>query len=99
MPTRRAQGLSRSSSCVSLSPDVCPTGEGTLPLCGVSVEVAGHLLCTVGDNPHRLHSEAAFAHLRGVAPVPASSGKTQLATRWDKATPLRGRLRRAFSIG
>ena len=30
-----------------------------------------------GDNPHRLKSEAAFAHLCGVAPLPASSGKTQ----------------------
>ena len=29
-----------------------------------------------GDNPERLRSEAAFAHLCGVAPIPASSGKT-----------------------
>ena len=29
-----------------------------------------------GDNPERLHSEAAWAHLCGVAPVPAGSGKT-----------------------
>jgi transposase len=29
-----------------------------------------------GDNPDRLHSEAAFASLCGVAPIPASSGKT-----------------------
>ena len=28
------------------------------------------------DNPDRLRSEAAFAHLCGVAPIPASSGKT-----------------------
>jgi transposase len=28
------------------------------------------------DNPERLRSEAAFAHLCGVAPIPASSGKT-----------------------
>jgi hypothetical protein len=31
---------------------------------------------TAGDNPERLRSEAAFAHLCGVAPLPASSGKT-----------------------
>jgi transposase len=28
-----------------------------------------------GDNPGRIRSEAAWAHLCGVAPVPASSGK------------------------
>lgn len=52
------------------------TAPRLLTLCGVGVEVAGQLLCTAGDNPHRLHSEAAFAHLCGVAPIPASSGKT-----------------------
>ena len=31
---------------------------------------------TAGDNPHRLRSEAAFAMLCGVAPLPASSGRT-----------------------
>ena len=31
---------------------------------------------TAGSNPDRLHSEAAFASLCGVSPVPASSGKT-----------------------
>jgi len=34
------------------------------------------LVVTVGDNPDRLRSERAFAHLCGVAPIPASSGKT-----------------------
>jgi hypothetical protein len=29
-----------------------------------------------GDNPERLSSEAAFAHLCGAAPLPASSGRT-----------------------
>lgn len=43
---------------------------------GVGTDVAGQLLTTAGDNPARLHSEAAFAALCGVAPVPASSGKT-----------------------
>jgi hypothetical protein len=31
---------------------------------------------TAGDNPDRLRSEGSFAHLCGVAPIPASSGKT-----------------------
>jgi len=47
-----------------------------LALPGVGPEVAGQLLTTVGDNSDRLHSEAAFAHLCGVAPIPASSGRT-----------------------
>lgn len=42
---------------------------------GVGVQVAAQLLITAGDNPDRLGSEASFAHLAGVAPVPASSGK------------------------
>jgi len=43
---------------------------------GVGVETAAQLLITLGDNPDRLGSEAAFAALCGVAPIPASSGKT-----------------------
>lgn len=46
-----------------------------LALRGVGPEVAGQLLATAGDNPDRLRSEAAFAHLCGVAPIPASSGR------------------------
>jgi transposase len=44
---------------------------------GVGVCTAAQLLVTAGDNPQRLRSEAAFAHLCGVAPIPASSGKTR----------------------
>lgn len=43
---------------------------------GVGVETAAQLLITLGDNPDRAHSEAAFAALCGVAPIPASSGRT-----------------------
>src|SRR5439155_27345757 len=42
---------------------------------GVGIHTAAILLAAAGDNPHRLTSEAAFAHLCGVAPIPASSGK------------------------
>jgi transposase len=42
---------------------------------GVGVQVAAQLLITAGDNPDRLRSEASFAHLTGVAPIPASSGQ------------------------
>ena len=37
---------------------------------------AAQLLLTAGDNPERLRSEASFASLCGVSPVPASSEKT-----------------------
>lgn len=43
---------------------------------GVGVEIAGQFLVTAGDNADRIHSEAAFAKLCGVAPQPASSGRT-----------------------
>jgi hypothetical protein len=36
---------------------------------------AAQLLATAGENINRFHSEAAFARLCGVAPVPVSSGK------------------------
>lgn len=44
---------------------------------GVGVITAAQLLVAVGDNPERLHSEAALAKLCGVAPLQASSGKTR----------------------
>ena len=43
---------------------------------GVGTAVASQLLVTIGDNPERLTTEAKFAALAGVAPIPASSGKT-----------------------
>lgn len=46
-----------------------------LEVYGVGVDTAAVLLVTAGDNPERLHSEAAFARLCGVAPLPATSGK------------------------
>lgn len=48
-----------------------------LRLRGVGPDVAGALLVVAGDNPQRLRSEASFAALCGVTPLPASSGKTQ----------------------
>ena len=49
---------------------------GLRQLCGVGPEIAGALLVAAGDNPGRLHSEAAFSMLCGASPIPASSGKT-----------------------
>jgi transposase len=48
-----------------------------LAIRGVGAESAAQLLSTCGDNPDRLTSEAAFASLCGVSPVPASSGRTK----------------------
>ena len=53
-----------------------PLAPTLLGLQGVGLDVAGQLLATAGDNPDRLRHEAAFAHLCGSAPIPASSGKT-----------------------
>ncbi len=46
-----------------------------LEVYGVGTHTAAILLVAAGDNPHRLRNEAAFAHLCGVAPLRASSGK------------------------
>ena len=43
---------------------------------GVGPDTAAALLISAGSNPQRIHSEAAFASLCGVSPIPASSGKT-----------------------
>jgi transposase len=47
-----------------------------LTVYGVGPDTAAMLLVVAGDHPERLRSEAAWAHLCGVAPIPASSGKT-----------------------
>ena len=48
---------------------------GLLTVYGLGPRAAALLLITAGDHPGRLRSEAAWAHLCGVAPIPASSGK------------------------
>ena len=52
------------------------TAPTTLAVFGMGPDTSAALLVTAGDNPDRLRSEAAFARLCGVAPIPASSGKT-----------------------
>jgi transposase len=44
-------------------------------LYGVGVDTAAILCVAAGDNPQRVRSEAAWAHLCGVAPLEATSGK------------------------
>lgn len=43
---------------------------------GVGLDIAAQMLITAGDNADRVRSEAAFAKLCGVAPIPTGSGKT-----------------------
>ena len=51
------------------------TAPQLLDVYGCGVHSAALLLVAAGDNPDRLRSEAAWAHLCGTAPIPASSGK------------------------
>ena len=54
-----------------LSELVTQTAPDLLTLHGVGIDTAATLLVTAGDNPGRLRSEAAWAHLCGTAPIPA----------------------------
>ena len=59
----------------SLRPLVHVLAPTLISKLGIGTIHAGQLLITAGENLDRLHSEAAFARLCGVAPVPVSSGK------------------------
>lgn len=61
---------------IEIGPLVKQAAPALLELFGVGPETAGQLLASAGDNPERMRSEGAFAHLAGVAPIPASSGRT-----------------------
>jgi transposase len=56
-------------------PLVTARAPGLLALHGVGPDTAALLLIAAGDHPARLRSEAAWAYLCAVAPIPASSGK------------------------
>lgn len=74
----RHQFLSQeiSDTDAALEQIVSAHAPAILDVNGVGAVIASQLLVTFGDNPERMTSEAAFAALAGVAPVPASSGKT-----------------------
>ena len=59
-----------------IGPLVAARAPGLLALFGIGPHTAALLLIAAGDHPERLRSEAAWAHLCGAAPIPASSGKT-----------------------
>ncbi|THA55854.1 IS110 family transposase [Streptomyces sp. A0958] len=75
---RRHQALD--DEIAELDTEIGPLAKQAAPvlleLFGVGPETAGQLLASAGDNPERMRPEAAFAHLAGVAPIPASSGRT-----------------------
>jgi transposase len=58
-----------------LTPLVAERAPALLAVGGIGPDTAAILLIAAGDHPDRLRSEAAWAHLCGVAPIPASSGK------------------------
>lgn len=60
----------------ALTPLVATAAPRLLALSQVGTNTAAQLLITGGQNIDRMRSEAAFAKLVGVAPLPASSGKT-----------------------
>jgi transposase len=75
---RRIQALNTEMASIDqmLSDLVAATAPSLLELHGVGLDSAATLLVTAGDNPDRLQSEGSWAHLCGVAPLPASTGKT-----------------------
>ena len=58
-----------------ITPLLKDTAPELLAVYGVGIDTAAALLVAAGDNSERLHSEAAWAHLCGVSPLEASSGK------------------------
>ena len=74
---RRVQALDEEASHLdeTLAELVMTTAPNMLDLFGVGFDTAAVLLVAAGDNPERLRSEAAWAHMCGVAPIEASSGK------------------------
>lgn len=75
---RRWKALDEETKALSRQIDelVRATAPALVDMFGISSELAGQFLVTAGDNPERIKSEAAFAKLCGVAPQPASSGRT-----------------------
>jgi transposase len=74
---RRVQALDAELHLLDaeLGPLVAGAAPDLVARHGVGTDTAGAILVAAGDNPQRLRSEAAFAHLCGVAPLDASSGK------------------------
>ena len=62
-----------------------------IALPGVGTAVGGQILITAGDNPDRLRSEAAFAHLCGVSYPGQQRTDPQGKRRRERGQKYRGR--------
>lgn len=78
MLAQRVQFLEAQAEALEAQIDAIVTdaNPGLRAAYGIGADTAAQLLITAGANPHRLHSEAAFAALCGAAPVPGL-GKDQ----------------------
>jgi transposase len=76
---RRAQFLDAQLERLDelIVPLVGARAPSLLALHGIGPDTAALLLIAAGDHPERLRSEAAWAHMCAVAPIPASSGKVR----------------------
>jgi transposase len=77
--SRRILALDREIASIETHLDtlVASVAPRTTASLGVGTITAAQLVISVSHNAERLANEADFAHLCGVAPIPASSGKTQ----------------------
>ena len=73
----RAKHLREEVKCLDrqLTELVAAVAPTTFSTFAMGVDTTSALLVTIGDNPDRLRSEAAFARLCGVAPIPDSPGR------------------------
>jgi transposase len=73
---RRVQGLDAELVAIDaqIEPLITAAAPSLLAIYGVGIDTAAELLVAAGDNPQRIRSEAAWAMICGVAPVPASTG-------------------------
>lgn len=73
---RRVHALDAELALVDaqITPLVKAAAPELLNLFGVGADTAAVLLVTAGDNPKRIGSEAKWAMLCGIAPIPATSG-------------------------
>ena len=79
MPHPRSPRRYIDADCARLHGELADLVKATAPslldLSGVGTHTAALLLVAAGDNAARITSEAAFAHLCGVAPIHASSAR------------------------
>jgi transposase len=75
---RRVQAINAEIAVLDRHIDtlVRATAPNLLDVYGAGADTAAILLVAAGDNAEPVRSEAAWAHLCGVAPIPAGSGKT-----------------------